>query len=482
MDTQPTKTRRIVIDPVTRVEGHGKVTLLLDEHGEVTQARLHIVEFRGFERFIQGRPFWEVPIIVQRLCGICPISHLLAATKAMDLIVGVEQLSPTAEKIRRLMHYAQIFQSHALHFFYLSSPDLLFGFGSDPHTRNVLGVAAKYPQLARQGVNMRRFGQELIGVTAGKKIHGTGAVPGGVNKHLKLADRDRFLLEVEQMKRWAQEAVELVKNYTLENLAQLGEFGTFPSKYMALVDDDGGMDLYHGKLKVIDENGATLLNQVPYGDYLTHLAEEVRSWSYMKFPFMRSLGTTDGWYRVGPLARMNVVERIDTPMAEAARFELMALGGGRPVHVTMAYHWARMIELLHAIEKIERLLHDPELQGDELVRTGERQREAVGVIEAPRGTLLHHYVVGDDDLVEQANLIVSTTHNNEAMNRSIAKVARDHLSGVELTEGLLNHVEVAIRAYDPCLSCATHAVGSMPLEVVVLDAAGNEVSRRSKSC
>jgi NAD-reducing hydrogenase large subunit len=478
---QTPKTRRIVIDPVTRIEGHGKVTLILDEEGQIAQARLHIVEFRGFERFIRGRPFWEVPVIVQRLCGICPVSHLLAAAKAMDSIVGVDTLSPTAEKMRRLMHHGQVLQSHALHFFYLASPDLLFGLGSDLATRNILGVAAMYPQLAVQGVNMRRFGQEIIGATAGKKIHGTGAVPGGINKNLKIEERDRFLSEFDKMRAWGVSAVELAKNYTLDNLAQIGDFGSFPSNYLALVGEGGGLDLYHGTLKAIGPDGQVLIDRVPTSDYLRHIAEEVRSWSYMKFPFMKSLGTTDGWYRVGPLARMNVVDHIDTPLAEAARREFAALGGGKPVHVTMASHWARMIELLHALEMIERLLHDPDLQGEELVRTGERRREAVGVIEAPRGTLIHHYVVGDDDLVERANLIVSTTHNNEAMNRSIAKVARDYLSGTEITEGLLNHVEVAIRAYDPCLSCATHALGRMPLEIRLVDADGNELSVGAKS-
>ena len=448
-----TSARKITIEPVTRVEGHGKVTILLDDDGKVQQARLHIVEFRGFERFIQGRPFWEVPVIVQRLCGICPVSHHLAAAKAMDIIVGVDELSPTADKMRRLMHYGQMFQSHALHFFHLCSPDLLFGFGSDPKQRNVLGVAAAHPDLAVQGVNMRRFGQEIILATAGKKIHGTGAIPGGVNKNLTIAERDKFLGESPQMKEWALSAVAIAKNYTVENLSTVADFGTFPSNYMSLVRDDGAMDLYHGKLRAIDHNGDKLIDGAPYSGYLDHIAEEVRNWSYMKFPFMKNMGTEDGWYRVGPLARMNVVDFIDTPLAEVARQEFVALGAGAPVHVTMGYHWARMIELLHSLEEMERLLNDPDLQGDELVRTGERRSEAVGVIEAPRGTLI---------------------------NRSVAKVANDYLSGVEITEGLLNHIEVAIRAYDPCLSCATHAMGRMPLEVELVGADGKQLDRKVK--
>ncbi len=472
--------RKITIEPVTRVEGHGKVTILLDDDGKVQQARLHIVEFRGFERFIQGRPFWEVPVIVQRLCGICPVSHHLAAAKAMDIIVGVDELSATADKMRRLMHYGQMFQSHALHFFHLCSPDLLFGFGSDPKQRNVLGVATAHPDLAVQGVNMRRFGQEIILATAGKKIHGTGAIPGGVNKNLTIPERDKFLAEIPQMKEWALSAVAIAKNYTVENLSTVADFGTFPSNYMSLVRDDGAMDLYHGKLRAIDHNGDKLIDGAPYSGYLDHIAEEVRNWSYMKFPFMKNMGTEDGWYRVGPLARMNVVDFIDTPLAETARQEFVAVGAGAPVHVTMGYHWARMIELLHSLEEMERLLNDPDLQGDELVRKGERRSEAVGVIEAPRGTLIHHYEVDDNDMVTMANLIVSTTHNNEGMNRSVAKVANDYLSGVEITEGLLNHIEVAIRAYDPCLSCATHAMGRMPLEVELVGADGKQLDRKVK--
>jgi NAD-reducing hydrogenase large subunit len=249
---------------------------------------------------------------------------------------------------------------------------------------------------------------------------------------------------------------------------------------MSLVRDDGAMDLYHGKLRAIDHNGDKLIDGAPYSGYLDHIAEEVRNWSYMKFPFMKNMGTEDGWYRVGPLARMNVVDFIDTPLAEVARQEFVALGAGAPVHVTMGYHWARMIELLHSLEEMERLLNDPDLQGDELVRTGERRSEAVGVIEAPRGTLIHHYEVDDNDMVTMANLIVSTTHNNEGMNRSVAKVANDYLSGVEITEGLLNHIEVAIRAYDPCLSCATHAMGRMPLEVELVGADGKQLDRKVK--
>lgn len=473
--------KRVVIEPVTRVEGHGKVSILLDENNKVTQARFHVVEFRGFERFIQGRPYWEIPVLVQRLCGICPVSHHLAAAKAMDRIVGADKLTPTAEKIRRLMHYGQMFQSHALHFFYLCSPDLLFGFDADPKIRNVIGVAVKFPDLAVQGVMMRKFGQEIIKATAGKKIHGTGAIPGGINKNLSIAERDVFLKDIKQMLEWARAALNIAKDYTVKNLDKLTPFGSFDSNHLSLIRKDGAMDFYHGNLRAIDATGKKIFDQVDYSNYLDYIAEEVKSWSYMKFPFIKSLGPKTGWYRVGPLARVNTCDFIDTPEAERARKEFMALTGGRPNNITMAYHWARMIELLHAIEKINELLHDPDLQGTDLIVKGKRRNEGIGLLEAPRGTLFHHYRVNDDDQIVMANLIVSTTNNNEPMNRAVQKVAADYIDGApKITEGLLNHIEVAIRAYDPCLSCATHALGKMPLIVTLYDHEDNEIDSKTK--
>jgi NAD-reducing hydrogenase large subunit len=475
------RTRRIVIEPVTRVEGHGKVTIHLDETGKVDEARLHVVEFRGFERFIQGRPYWEMPVAVQRLCGICPVSHHLCAAKAVDRIVGGEKLTPTAEKMRRLMHYGQFFQSHALHFFYLASPDLLFGFEADPLQRNVLAVAAKHPELARQGILMRKWGQEIIAATAGRRIHGTGAIPGGINKNLSLQERDALLAEWPQMLQWAQSGLALARDYTLGHLRELADFGSFESNFLSIVRPDGALELYDGVLRAIDADGKIIFDQVDNQAYLDYIAEEVRSWSYMKFPFIRSLGPAKGWYRVGPLARVNTCDFIDTPLAEEARKEFKSLGGGRPVHVSMAYHWCRMIEAVHCVEKIGQLLRDPDLQGTDLVTSGRRRSEGVGILEAPRGTLFHHYRVGEDDLVTMCNLIVSTTNNNEPMNRAVTGVAKKVMGGqTTVTEGMMNQVEVVIRAYDPCLSCATHAMGQMPLAVDVFDHAGNLVHRRVK--
>ncbi|GAB4231733.1 MAG: Ni/Fe hydrogenase subunit alpha [Acidobacteriota bacterium] len=481
MSTSP-NARRVVIEPVTRVEGHGKVTILLDEQNRVRQARLHIVEFRGFERFIQGRPFWEAPVLVQRLCGICPVSHHLAAAKAVDRLVGGEKLTPTALKMRLLMHHGQFLQSHALHFFHLASPDLLFGFDPDPAKRNVLGVAAEYPELARQGILLRKFGQEVIRLTAGKKIHGTGAIPGGINKNLSIEERDFLLQDMEQILEWSRCALRIARDYTMQNLEKLADFGSFPSNHLSIVRADGTYDIYDGLLRARNAEGAIIFDGVDNQRYLDYIAEEVRPWSYMKFPFIRSLGPEAGWYRVGPLARVNNCDRFDTPEAEAARREFKELTGGKPNNITMAYHWARMIELLHSAEKIRDLLHDPDLQGTDLVVEGERRREAVGIIEAPRGTLFHHYVINEHDQIVRANLIVSTTSNNEPMNRAVTRVAEDYLSGKpEITEGLLNHIEVAIRAYDPCLSCATHALGRMPLIVELLGPAGELVERKVRA-
>ena len=478
--------QKITIEPVTRVEGHGKVTIHLDEDNNVTQTRLHIVESRGFERFIQGRPYWEAPVLVQRLCGICPVSHHLAAAKALDVIVGVgpDGLSPTAEKMRRLMHYGQFFQSHSLHFFHLASPDLLFGIDADPAIRNVIGVAQEFKDLAVQGIMMRKFGQEIIEATAGKKIHGTGAIPGGINKHLSKEEKSHFLvgadpMNVDKMIEWAQAALDLFKDFHSKHKDFIDKFATFPSSHMSLVRKDGALDIYHGVLRAIDEKGGKILHDVDYQDYLDYIAEEVKPWSYMKFPYIRSLGKKNGWYRVGPLARLNCCDFIPSPLAQKEFEEFRAYTNGRPNHMTMHMHWARLIETLHAAEMIKELLNDPDIIEGDLVRKGEKTIEGVGLLEAPRGTLFHHYRINENDQIEMANLIVSTTNNNTPMNRAVEIVAKEQLNGQShISEGMLNAVEVAIRAYDPCLSCATHALGQMPLEVSLYDCRDNLIDQR----
>lgn len=469
--------RKITIDPVTRVEGHGKVTIKLDDDNKVIDTRFHIVEFRGFERFVQGRPFWEAAVLVQRLCGICPVSHHLCASKAMDRVVGVPsgELTPTADRMRRLMHYGQFFQSHVLHFFYLASPDLLFGVDSDPLKRNIVGVINAFPEIAKKAVLMRKFGQEIIRVTAGKKIHGTGAIPGGINKHLTAAERDEFLkgtpeFNADLMVAWAQEGLDLFKSYHKTHKEFIDNFASFPSNYMSLVRKDGALDFYHGNLRAVDAEGKKIFDQVDYQEYSAYIIEEVRSWTYMKFPYIKSIGKENGWYRVGPLARLNTCEFISTPLAQKEFEDYKDYTAGKPNGNSMHTHWARLIETLHAAEAIRDLLKDPALYGGELVKTGKRTDEGVGVIEAPRGTLFHHYKVDKNDLITMCNLIVSTTSNNEGMNRAVHWVAKQAISGQqEVSEGMLNQVETAIRAYDPCLSCATHAIGQMPLVVTLVN-------------
>lgn len=477
-------TKKITIEPVTRVEGHGKVTIKLDKDKNVEQTRLHIVEFRGFERFVQGRPYWEAPVLVQRLCGICPVSHHLAAAKALDVIVGAgtgDGLTPTGEKMRRLMHYGQIFQSHALHFFHLASPDFLLGYDADPAVRNVVGVALNYPELATQGVMMRKYGQEIISHTAGKKIHGTGAIPGGINKNLTTDERDLLLkgddpLNADKMIEWAQGAVDFFKDYYLKNRDFIDNFAYFPSNHFSLVRKDGAMDLYHGVMRAVDAEGNKVLNDVDYQEYYKYVEEEVRNWSYMKFPYIKELGRENGWYRVGPLARLNCCDFIPTPKAQKEFEAFRAHTNGKPNNYCLHTHWARLIELLHAGEMIRELLQDPDLLKDDLVVKGQKTDEGVGLIEAPRGTLFHHYKINEDDQITMANLIVSTTNNNEPMNRSVNYVAKNMMTGQDvITEPMKNAIEVAIRAYDPCLSCATHALGKMPLDIQLIGADDEEI-------
>ena len=481
--------RKITIDPVTRVEGHGRVTVHLNNKGKVENAYFHIVEFRGFERFIQGHPYWEAPVLVQRLCGICPVSHHLAAAKAIDQIVGLDpgDLSPTATKLRRLLHYGQVFQSHALHFFYLASPDLLFGVDAPPEKRNVVAVALENKELARKGILMRKFGQEVIKAMCGKKIHGIAAVPGGVHKTFMPDERDYLLEEndtpsIDTMIKWSREMVEFIKGYHDQHYAWLDTFAQYPSGHLGLVHDDGALELYDGRLRAIDSEGKITLNDVPCDDYDKYFVEGVEKWSYMQFPYLKHLGRRNGWNRVGPLARMNVADSIATPLADQELKEFKAYSVGRPNNSTMHTHWARLIEMLYCAEEIKILLEDESILGDDLLREGTRREAGIGIIEAPRGTLIHHYKVDEKGMITKCNLIVSTTHNNEAMNKAVRWVAKNVLEEKpEITDGMLNQVEVAIRAYDPCLSCATHAIGKMPLKVTIYDAAGNILKERLKS-
>jgi NAD-reducing hydrogenase large subunit len=481
--------RKITIDPVTRVEGHGRVTIHLDEYGQVKDSFFHIVEFRGFERFIQGHPYWEAPVFVQRLCGICPVSHHLAAAKAIDQIAGIDpkDLSPTASKLRRLMHYGQVFQSHALHFFYLASPDLLFGVDAPVEKRNVIAVAIENRELAIKGITMRKFGQEIIKAVAGKRIHGILAVPGGVHKTLVKEERDYFLdgkniENIDTMIEWSQAMLTFIKEYHEKNRKFVDEFAQFPSGHLGMVNDQGGLDLYDGKLRAIDSEGNITLDDISTDLYEEYFSEAVAQWSYMKFPYLKKLGREKGWNRVGPLARINLCDYMTTPLAEKARQEFIAFTGKKVNNSTLYSHWARLIEVLHCAEEMKTLLNDPELMGDDLVRKGIPRLKGIGIIEAPRGTLTHHYEVDEKGMITRCNLIVSTTHNNDAMNMAVRWVADNIISRKgSITESMLNQVEVAIRAYDPCLSCATQAMGKMPLKVELYNHYGELIDEKFKN-
>jgi len=486
--------RKLVIDPVTRIEGHGKVVVHLDDDNNVVDAKLHVVEFRGFERFIQGHPYWEAPMLLQRICGICFVSHHLCGAKALDDMVGVGlkqgfQVTPTAEKMRRLGHYAQMLQSHQTAYFYLIVPEMMFGMDAAPEQRNIEGLIEANPELVKRAVMLRKWGQEMLVAVFGKKMHGISSIPGGVNKNLSVAERDRFLngapglLSMQQVIDYSIEGLQLFYDFHEKNRQQVDSFGVVPALDMCLVDGNGDVDYYHGNLRVTDGQ-KKVVAEFDYHDYLNHFSEAVEEWSYMKFPFLKGLGREGGSVRVGPLGRMNVTRSLSTPLAQEALERFHAYTKGKANNMTLHYNWARAIEILHAAEIIQGLLHDPDLQKDQLLLTpapGAWSGEGVGVVEAPRGTLLHHYRANESGEITSANLIVATTQNNQVINRTVRSVAEDYLGGrAEITEGMMNALEVGIRAYDPCLSCATHALGKMPLQVTVFDSSGNLVDERAR--
>jgi NAD-reducing hydrogenase large subunit len=468
--------RKITIEPVTRIEGHARISIHLNDGGEVDKAYFHVDQFRGFEKFCEGRMYFEMPIITPRICGICPVSHLLASAKACDALVGVEPPQP-ARMLRELMHMGQIIQSHSMHFFYLAGPDLVFGFDADPATRNVLGIVQADPDLALKAVGLRKYGQEIIRTLGGRRVHARFAVPGGVNKALASEERDELLRPIDQMIGYMQEGLAIIKGWLEKNQGLVQRFGNFSSGYMGLVNpQDGSLDLYDGEVRLLG-SGGELLEQFEGADYLSHIAEHVEDWTYLKFPYYRAMGWPAGVYRVAPLARLNVVDRISTPLANE-EFEVYKSIAGRPVEPSLYMHYARLIENVYAAERARELLENPDILSTD-IRTQPKQLtgEGVGVLEAPRGTLFHHYRTDDDGKLTGVNLIVATGHNNWAMNKAVEEVAKQYVVGTDLTEGMLNRVEAAIRAYDPCLSCSTHAVGMMPLMVTLYDSRGQQVDR-----
>ncbi|BCL37926.1 Ni/Fe hydrogenase subunit alpha [Nostoc sp. MS1] len=477
--------KRIVIDPVTRIEGHAKISIYLDDTGQVSDARFHVTEFRGFEKFCEGRPFWEMPGITARVCGICPVSHLLASAKAGDRILSVT-IPPTATKLRRLMNLGQILQSHALSFFHLTAPDLLLGMDSDPQKRNIFGLIASQPELARGGIRLRQFGQEVIQILGGAKIHPAWAVPGGVREPLSLEGRTHIQQRIPEARTIALDALDRFKKLLKDYEKEVQTFGNFPSLFMGLVTPDGLWETYDGHIRFVDSAGNIIADKLDPTRYQEFIGEAVQPDSYLKSPYYRPLGYPDendqcridsGMYRVGPLARLNICSHIGTTLADRELKQFRELTSGI-AKSSFFYHYARLIEILACIEHIEILLDDPDILLNRLrSEAGVNQLEGVGVSEAPRGTLFHHYQVDENGLLQKVNLIIATGQNNLAMNRTVAQIARHFIQGTEIPEGMLNRVEAGIRAFDPCLSCSTHAAGQMPLHIELVAVNGSVVNQ-----
>jgi NAD-reducing hydrogenase large subunit len=467
----------IVVDPVTRIEGHAKITLHMDDEGHVADARFHVTEFRGFEKFCEGRSFWEMPSITARICGICPVSHLMASSKAGDMILGV-RIPAAAEKLRRLMNWGQIVQSHALSFYHLSGPDLLLGMESDPAKRNVIGLIDRYPDLARDGIRLRQFGQDVIRVLGSKSIHPAWTVPGGVREPLSVENRDELLRRLPEAFAIIQRALKLYKDEIVARYKhEIDVYGNFPSLFIGLVSPEGGLEHYDGVLRVMDSDGMLLEKGLPPKRFREIIDEAVEPWTYLKMPYYKPYGYEGyaGMYRVGPLARINVCDFAGTPLAES---ELRLFrSNGRVVRQSFAYHYARLIEILFCLEKIEEILNAPDITNKHIrSQANVNHLHGVGVSEAPRGTLFHDYNVDENGILQNVNLIIATGQNNLAMNRTVLQIARAYVDGRTLNEGLLNRLEHGIRVFDPCLSCSTHAAGQMPLQVQLLSAGGDLLS------
>ena len=471
--------QKIMIEPVTRIEGHAKVGIYLDDKGKVEKAIFHVNEFRGFEKFCEGRMFFEMPQITERICGICPVSHHLASAKACDQIVGVDIPRP-AKLLRELMHMGQYIQSHSMHVFELAGPDLLLGFDADPAIRNVVGVFMANPELTVKAIKLRKFGQQIIATLGGRRVHPNFAVPGGVNQTLQLKDRDILLGQIDEMIGYVQEGVGVLSGWMAANADDLAKFAVFSSNYLGMVDRNDAVEFYDGDIRLVNEKRKEI-DRFDGRKYLDYIAERVEAWSYLKFPYYKALGWPKGTYRVGPLGRLNASKKMSTALAQAEYQKFMALRGGKVIEGTLFYHYARIIEDLYALEHARELLEEPDILSTDIqVSTKVVNREGVGVIEAPRGTLWHHYWVDENGQLEKVNLIVATGNNNYAMSKAVDSVAKTYINGKKVTEGALNRVEAAIRAYDPCLSCSTHAIGKMPLEVVLYDSIGNEVDRLAR--
>ena len=466
----------ITIDPVTRLEGHGKITIQLNGQGEVEDAHFPVTQVRGFEKFSEGRPFYEMPSLMARICGICPVSHLIASAKACEAIMSV-RIPHTAAQLRRMMNLAQMVQSHALSLFYLSAPDLLLGMESDPKMRNVFGVVAAKPELGLAGVGLRRFGQHIIELLGNKRIHPGWVVPGGVTEPLAAAKRDEILGMLPEAYANIALALKWYKQVAASFKPEIEVFANFPSLYMGLVNEDESIEFTDAALRLIDAKGAIVEDGITASRFTEVIGEAVENYSYTKFAYYKPLGYPEGSYRVGPLARLNIVKSMGTPRANQELAEFKQLANG-PVESAFYYHHARLIEVLYGIEKIEEILTDPLILDKQVRATaGVNRLEGAGQAEAPRGTLNHHYKVDEDGKITWANLVIATGQNNNAMNKGVLQAAKHYVKDGKFTEGILNRVEAVVRAFDPCLSCSTHAFGQMPLALTLLSADGEVVDQ-----
>ena len=467
-------TQTITIDPVTRLEGHGKITIQLNGQGEVEDAHFHVTQVRGFEKFSEGRPFYEMPSLMARICGICPVSHLIASAKACEAIMSV-RIPHTAAQLRRMLNLAQMVQSHALSFFYLSSPDLLLGMDSDPGNRHIFGVIATKPDLGRAGVALRRFGQHIIELLGNKRIHPGWVIPGGVTEPLAPAKRDEILAIMPEAYHNIKLALRAYRQMAEGFHSEIAVFGNFQSNYMGLVNEDGSVEFTDGALRFIDSAGNVIEDGITANRFTEVIGEAVEPYSYTKFAYYKPLGYPEGSYRVGPLARLNIATSMGTPLADAELADFKQLARG-PVQSSFYYHHARLIDILYGIEKIEEILTDP-LILDKHVRAtaGVNRLEGAGQAEAPRGTLHHHYKVDENGLITWANLVIATGQNNHAMNKGVLQAARHYVKDGKFTEGILNRVEAVVRTFDPCLSCSTHAYGQMPLALTLVNADGETI-------
>lgn len=466
--------KMIMIDPVTRIEGHAKISIHLDESGAVHEARFHITDFRGFEEFCKGRPMWEMPGITARICGICPVSHLLTSAKTGDALLAVT-VPPTADKLRRMMNLGQIIQSHALSFFHLSAPDFVFGMDGDPAKRNIFGIMAVDPQLARNGIRLRQFGQEVIERLGGRKIHAAWTVPGGVREPLSEEQHAAIRAEIAEVQALALDSIGRFKGIMERYHEEAEHFGNFSDLFMSLIGEDGAWEHYEGSIRFTDSEGHIVADGLDAGRFYEFIGEAVEPWTYLKFPYLRERGYPAGSYRVGPLARLNICTHFKVPHANQELRSFRDYGKGA-VKSSFYFHYARLIEILASIEHIDQLLNDPDILGSNVrAEAGINKLEGVGYSEAPRGTLFHRYWVDRNGLIQNMNLLIATGQNNMAMNRSVTQVAKHYVKGEHISEGMLNRVEASIRAFDPCLSCSTHAVGQMPLQITLYAADGTQL-------